>query len=161
MIPKPFATPRTPHAPTPWRNLWGKGVVICHLRFLKDLSERRRGISPSCPPDVFQPVPLYLVRPPPSWLSILVVFLFAVRLFFSAGGLSLSLSFIFLVLWSSGLPVCWPAALIYEIYSNDRGIGGKKLAEMKLQTELHPRWLCTSMELKFHPSLFRNYLSET
>ena len=56
MTPKPFATPRTPHAPTPWRNLWGKGVVICHLRFLKELSERRRGISPSCPPDVFQPL---------------------------------------------------------------------------------------------------------
>ena len=68
MIPKPFATPRIPHGPPPWRNLWGKGVVICHLRFLKELSERRRGISPSCPPHVFQPVPLYLVRPPPSWL---------------------------------------------------------------------------------------------
>lgn len=93
MIPKPFAPPRIPHAPTPWRNLWGKGVVICHLRFLKELSERRRGISPSCPPDVFQPVPLYLVRPPPSWLSILVAFPFAVRLFFWAGGLSLILPF--------------------------------------------------------------------
>ena len=95
MIPKPFATPRIPHVPTPWRNLLGKGVVICHLRFLKELSERRRGISPSCPPDVFQPVPLYLVRPPPSWLSILVAFPFAVRRFFWAGGLSLILSFIF------------------------------------------------------------------
>ena len=93
MIPKPFAPPRIPHAPTPWRNLRGKGVVIYHLRFLKELSERRRGISPSCPPDVFQPVPLYLVRPPPSWLSILVALLFAVRLFFWAGGLSLIVSF--------------------------------------------------------------------
>ena len=53
MIPKPFATPRIPHSPAAWTNLWGKGLVICHLRFLKELSERRRGISPSCPPDVF------------------------------------------------------------------------------------------------------------
>ena len=90
----------------------------CNLS--SSLSERSFGTAQDfhhhVPLHVFQPVPLYLVRPPPSWLSILVVFPFAVRLFFWAGGLSLILSFIFLVLWSSGLLVCWPAVLIYMKY---------------------------------------------
>ena len=116
MIPKPFATPRTPHAPTPWRNLWGEGVVICHLRFLKELSERRRGISPSCPQACFSTCPLPLIQPPPSWLSILVVFPFAVRLVFWAGGLSLILSFIFLVLWS--YPYVHIYIYVYLIYTH-------------------------------------------